>query len=159
MPRMKTIDSKKEKVPTEVVVILAVDQIGSKYDPATTMAVIAREGSMPSADTVQFGNTVFLAHRGKGENYNKMVGRAFNIDIARNFIENVLQYLEYLRRKGITHYTVLFSGGLILKLVKILENVINTNSDSTAFIRDRKDGDNEYAGFVKFGSDTIPESV
>ena len=60
---MKTIDSKKEKVPTEVVFVLAIDQIGSKYDPATTMAVIAREGSMPSADTVQFGNTVFLAHR------------------------------------------------------------------------------------------------
>ena len=156
---MKTIDSKKEKVPTEVVVVLAVDQIGSKYDPATTMAVIAREGSMPSADTVQFCNTVFLAHRGKGDNYNKMVGRAFNIDTARNFIENVLQYLEYLRRKGITHYTVLFKGGLILKLVKIIEKVINTNSDSIAFIRDSKTGDNEYAGFVKFGNDNIPESM
>ena len=156
---MKTIDSKKEKVPTEVVFVLAIDQIGSKYDPATTMAVIAREGSMSSADTVQFGNTVFLAHRGKGDNYNKMVGRAFNIDTARNFIENVLQYLEYLRQKNITHYTVLFSGELILKLVKILENVINTNSDSVAFIRNRETGDDEYAGFVKFGSDSMPESV
>ena len=156
---MKTIDSKKEKVPTEVVFLLAIDQIGSKYDPATTMAIIAREGSMPSADTVQFGNTVFLAHRGKGDNYNKMVGRAFNIDTARNFIENVLQYLEYLRKKGITHYTALFSGDLILKLVKILEKVINTNSDSTVFIRNRETGDDEYAGFIKFGSDSIPESV
>ena len=139
---MKTIDSKKEKVPTEVVFVLAIDQIGSKYDPATTMAVIAREGSMPSADTVQFGNTVFLAHRGKGDNYSKMVGRAFNIDTARNFIENVLQYLD-----------------LILKLVKILEKVINTNSDSTVFIRNRETGDDEYAGFIKFGSESIPESV
>ena len=161
---MKTIDSRKTKMPTEVVIIFAVDQVGSRYDPATTMAIIAKEGSMPSADTIQFGNTVFLAHRGKGDNYDKMVGRAFNIDTTRNFIENCLQYLEYLRKKGITHYTVLFSGEQVFKLLRVLEKVINTRTDSTSFIREAKKSNvkksvEKYAGFIKFGNDSIPGSI
>ena len=91
MARMKVIDSKQELVPEPTIIVLSVDQINTKYPLATALAIIAKEGSMPSADIRQFGNTVFLSHRGSGENQNKMVGRAFNIDTARNYISNVLK--------------------------------------------------------------------
>ena len=156
---MKVIDSKQEIVPESRIVVLSVDQVNTKYPLATALAIIAKEGSMPSADTKQFGNTVFLSHRGKGQNQNKMVGRAFNIDIARNYINNTLMYLEYLRVRGITHYTTMFSGSEVLKLVKIIERTLKDNTDTVGFIREATKSDSEYMAFVKFGKQRIPESI
>jgi len=159
MPRMKVIDSKQELVQEGVIIALSIDQINTKYPLATALAVVAKEGSMPSADTKQFGNTVFLSHRGKGQNQNKMVGRAFNIDIARNYISNVLMYLEYLRVRGITHYTTMFNGSEVLKLVKIIERTLEDNTDTVGFIREATNSDAEYMAFVKLGKQRIPESI
>ena len=159
MPRMRVIDSKKELVQEGVIIALSVDQINTKYPLATALAIVAREGSMPSADTKQFGNTVFLAHRGKGENQNKMVGRAFNIDIARNYISNALMYLEYLRVRGITHYTTMFSGSEVFKLIKIIERTLENSTDTVGFIRKAIKSDTEYMAFVKFGKQRIPENI
>jgi hypothetical protein len=159
MPRMRVIDSKEEIVPESRIVVLSVDQVNTKYPLATALAIIAKEGSMPSADTKQFGNTVFLSHRGVGENQNKMVGRAFNIDIARNYINNTLMYLEYLRVRGITHYTTMFNGSEVLKLVKIIERTLEDNTDTVGFIRETTKSDSKYMAFVKFGKQRIPESI
>tara|TARA_R100001369_G_C3287745_1_gene163305 strand:- start:1 stop:483 length:483 start_codon:yes stop_codon:yes gene_type:complete len=156
---MRVIDSKEELVPESRVIVLSVDQLNTKHPLPTALAIIAKEGSMPSADTKQFGNTVFLAHRGKGENQNKMVGRAFNIDIARNYISNALMYLEYLRVRGITHYTTMFNGSEIFKLVKIVERTLENSTDTVVFIREATKSDIEYMAFVKFGKQRIPENI
>tara|TARA_R110000823_G_scaffold312698_1_gene439576 strand:- start:389 stop:865 length:477 start_codon:yes stop_codon:yes gene_type:complete len=156
---MKVIDSKQEVVPEGVIIALSIDQINTKHPLATALAVVAKEGSMPSADTRQFGNTVFLSHRGKRQNQDKMVGRAFNIDTARNYISNVLMYLEYLRVRGITHYTTMFNGSEVLKLVKIIERILEDNTDTVGFIREATNSDAEYMAFVKFGKQRIPESI
>ena len=142
MPRMKVIDSKQEVVPEGVIIALSIDQINTKHPLATALAVVAKEGSMPSADTRQFGNTVFLSHRG-----------------TRNYISNVLMYLEYLRVRGITHYTTMFNGSEVLKLVKIIERILEDNTDTVGFIREATNSDAEYMAFVKFGKQRIPESI
>jgi asparagine N-glycosylation enzyme membrane subunit Stt3 len=159
MPRMRVIDSKEELVPEARIVVLSVDQVNTKYPLAVALALIAKEGSMPSADTKQFGNTVFLTHRGVGENQNKTVGRAFNIDTARNYINNVLVYLEYLRVGGITHYTTMFSGSEVFKLIKIIERTLENSTDTVVFIKEATKSDAEYMAFVKFGKQRIPESI
>ena len=159
MPRMRVIDSKEELVPEARIVVLSVDQLNTKYPLAVALALIAKEGSMPSADTKQFGNTVFLTHRGVGENQNKTVGRAFNIDTARNYINNVLVYLEYLRVGGITHYTTMFSGSEVFKLIKIIERTLENSTDTVVFIKEATKSDSEYMAFVKFGKQRIPESI
>jgi asparagine N-glycosylation enzyme membrane subunit Stt3 len=159
MPRMRVIDSKEELVPEARIVVLSVDQVNTKYPLAVALALIAKEGSMPSADTKQFGNTVFLTHRGVGENQNKTVGRAFNIDTARNYINNVLVYLEYLRVGGITHYTTMFSGSEVFKLIKIIERTLENSTDTVVFIKEATKSDSEYMAFVKFGKQRIPESI
>ena len=159
MPRMRVIDSKEELVTEARIVVLSVDQVNTKYPLAVALALIAKEGSMPSADTKQFGNTVFLTHRGVGENQNKTVGRAFNIDTARNYINNVLVYLEYLRVGGITHYTTMFSGSEVFKLIKIIERTLENSTDTVVFIKEATKSDGEYMAFVKFGKQRIPESI
>jgi len=159
MPRMRVIDSKEELVPESRVIVLSVDQLNTKHPLPTALAIIAKEGSMPSADTKQFGNTVFLTHRGVGENQNKTVGRAFNIDTARNYINNVLVYLEYLRVGGITHYTTMFSGSEVFKLIKIIERTLENSTDTVVFIKEATKSDSEYMAFVKFGKQRIPESI
>jgi len=156
---MRVIDSKEELVPEARIVVLSVDQVNTKYPLAVALALIAKEGSMPSADTKQFGNTVFLTHRGVGENQNKTVGRAFNIDTARNYINNVLVYLEYLRVGGITHYTTMFSGSEVFKLIKIIERTLENSTDTVVFIKEATKSDSEYMAFVKFGKQRIPESI
>ena len=68
------------------------------------LASVAKETTMENADVVQVGNTVFIGHKGKGANKSKMVGRAFNVDTGRNFINNILNYLNYLQNKKLCNY-------------------------------------------------------
>ena len=119
MARMETVNSKTRKLETPDIILMALDQLGTgDMDIATALATIAREGTLKTADTTQIGNTVFLANRGVKANKNKVVGRAFNVDTARNYINNCLDYIEYLRKKKVTHYAVMFEGSEILKLIQ-----------------------------------------
>ena len=70
---MKTVDSKKQELGIPEIISQSLEQLSNEDDPPiqAQMLSVAKEGSMESADTVQIGNTVFLAHRGKGENKNK----------------------------------------------------------------------------------------
>ena len=152
---METISSDDRELPTGEIVARAVDQIGTGDTPiATALAIIAKEGTLETADTVQFGNTVFLANRGVGPNKNKMIGRAFNLDTGKNYLNNCLDYAEYLRKKGITHYTTSFKGSEVLKLVQIMQRTLKMNTDSRAYIaRDNKEG---YLAYFKLGKNPIP---
>ena len=135
---MDLVDSSVEKLPSADIIVKALQQLGSKQiPPATALAIIVKESSLETADSIQIGNTVFLGHRGKDVNSNKMVGRAFNADTGKNFINNCLKYLEYVRKKGITHYTTI------------------KNSDTNIYIGKRKNG--TYIAFFKFDADFAPK--
>tara|TARA_R100000781_G_C4080282_1_gene127468 strand:+ start:555 stop:1022 length:468 start_codon:yes stop_codon:yes gene_type:complete len=152
---METISSKDRELPSGEIVVKAIEQVGTGDTPiATALAILAKEGTLETADTIQFGNTVFLANRGVGPNKNKMVGRAFNVDTGRNYLNNCLDYIEYLRKKGITHYTTAFVGSEVLKLIQIMQRTLKMNTDSRIYIaRDKKGG---YTAYFKFGKNPIP---
>ncbi len=60
MARMETINSNDEKIPSAQIVIKAIEQIGTgQYPLATALAIIAKEDSLDTADSIQIGNTVF----------------------------------------------------------------------------------------------------
>ena len=62
--------------------------------------------------------------------------------------------MEYLRKKGITHYTTSFKGSEVLKLVQIMQRTLKMNTDSRAYIaRDNKEG---YLAYFKLGKNPIP---
>ena len=99
--------------------MMAADQLdlGGVSKEAAILSVV-KELSLPDIDATQVGNTVFVGHRGKKDNKNKMVGRVFNVDTAQNFVNNYVKYLTVLRDKGVTHYSVDFDGQELLPVAK-----------------------------------------
>lgn len=63
---MKVIDSKQRKAPQEEVILTFMENVGTGKVPIDAAGyAIAAEIALPTADVVQFGNTVFLGHREK----------------------------------------------------------------------------------------------
>jgi len=153
----ETISSNDEQIIAPEIIRMALGQIGSGgRSVATALATVAMEGTLEGADTAQFGNTVFLAQQGRGASKNKMVGRAFNVDTGRNYLNNCLEYLEYLREKGITHYSTTFEGSEVLKLLQLLQRLVK-NIDTNIYIGQTEDGD--YIAYFRFGEDPLPQDV
>jgi hypothetical protein len=113
------VDSKQEPLPTPSVVMLSLkNTTESKYSDQARLLAVAKEMTMETADVVQVGNSVFLAHRGKKANKNKMVGRMFNVDTARNMIVNYVQYLKILQDKWVTHFSFDIDDDFYLPAIK-----------------------------------------
>ena len=113
------VDSTQEPLPAPSVLSIAATELdlgGVTVEAA--MLGLAHEMSLPDVDLVQVGNTVFVGHRGKKGQKAKMVGRAFNVDTARNFVNNYIKYLTTLRDKGITHYSIDFDGEELVPIAK-----------------------------------------
>jgi hypothetical protein len=160
---MDIVDSNEKKLEGPEILVLAANSnngaaasIGDVYAPDVALATIAQELKMPSADIRQYGNTVFLGHRGKGQNRNKMVGRAFNVDTGRNFVNNSLQYIRYLQKRGITHYTTWFNGEGFLNGFRVFQR-LTKGSDTQIGIGKR--ADNGYIVYIKIGKQPILESM
>ena len=83
-----------------------------------------------------------------------MVGRAFNVDTGKNYLNNCLEYMEYLRKKDITHYSTSFSGSEVLKLLQLMQRVFKNNTDSRIYIGQEANGN--YVSYFKLGNDPIP---
>tara|TARA_R110002153_G_scaffold49362_4_gene139274 strand:- start:3334 stop:3804 length:471 start_codon:yes stop_codon:yes gene_type:complete len=108
---MNAINSKETPLPAPEVIIRFVEDFNdTEYPKDKVLLAISGELGMPETDQVQIGNTVFLGQRGKGEHKNVMVGRALNIDTARNFMNSGLKYIAYLQSKGIQHYRTDFNN-------------------------------------------------
>lgn len=108
---MDNVDSRETPLPAPVVMLEAVRKYdNSGYPPEAVVMSLAKELTMPNSDQVQIGNTVYLGHRGKGDNEDLMVGRAFNIDTGEMFVRNGLKYVEYMYRKGIRRYVTQYDG-------------------------------------------------
>jgi hypothetical protein len=152
-----TVDSRDKQLPPAEIILMVLDQLGSgEHSLATALAIIAKEGTLEGSDTIQFGNTVFLAQQGKDANDSKMVGRAFNVDTGRNYLNNCLDYLEYLQQKNITHYTTTFEGTEVLKLVQLLQRLVK-NTDTNIYIGQTEDED--YVAYCRLGKDPLPKDV
>jgi hypothetical protein len=109
---------------------------------------VLREMKRPTVDVKQFGNTLFI-----GEVCgNSMVGRALNIDKARNFVRSMLQYGAYLQSKGITEYTTYFDGTTLLSAMRIIKKHINGLDTKLAVNKVKKD---KYKVVVNLGNDNI----
>ena len=160
---MDIVDSNDRKLEGPEVLVLAANSnngaaasIGNVYPPDVAFATIAQELNMPSADIRQYGNTVFIGHRGKGQNRNKMVGRALNVDTGRNFVNNSLEYIRYLQKRGITHYTTWFNGEGFLNAFRVFQR-FTKGTDTQIGIGKRPD--NGYIVYIRIGRKPIPESL
>jgi len=107
------VDSKERPLPAPTVITTALGELDlGGVTPAAAMAGIAKEMTMEDTDMVQIGNTVFIGHRGKGENKDLMWGRALNIDTAQNFVANGLKYFTHMQKIGVKRYVSDYDGAI-----------------------------------------------
>ena len=138
MNSVELVDSSKKLLAGPEIIASAVANMPpSKYSSAAILTTIAGETTLPDTDIIQIGNTVFLAHYGEGENRHKMVGRAFNMDPARNFVKNGFKYFDYLQRKGYTHYSTSFTGPVFLNAFKVFKRRLE-QGDTQVYIGRRE---------------------
>lgn len=87
------IDSNKQELNSFQIVHTAIEDAGDTTTPlAAQLAGIMAELSQPNSKVIQFGNTLFVAHLAPG---NKALVRAFNADIASNFVSNMQSFGTY----------------------------------------------------------------
>ena len=118
---VEVVDSKEKPLPAPTIISMTAGQedltrSGKKITPEAALAGVTKELTLPSVDVAQVGNTVFIAH--KGEDKNKLHGRLFNVDTARNLVNNVVKYFKILQQKGVTHYSADFKGGTLEPVAK-----------------------------------------
>jgi len=107
------VDSKERPLPAPTVITTALGELDlGGVTPAAAMAGIAKEMTMKDTDMVQIGNTVFIGHRGKGDNKDLMWGRALNIDTAQNFVANGLKYFTHMQKIGVKRYVSDYDGAI-----------------------------------------------
>ena len=107
------VDSKERPLPAPTIITTALGELDlGGITPAAAMAGIAKEMTMKDTDMVQIGNTVFIGHRGKGDNKDLMWGRALNIDTAQNFVANGLKYFTHMQKIGVKRYVSDYDGAI-----------------------------------------------
>ncbi len=84
-------DSKKKKLSSDAVLMVAAQQTKSKYSAEQVYAALVKEMNMEGTSTYREGNTVFLMHHAKGR-----IGtfRALNADTARNYLDNSYTFIK-----------------------------------------------------------------
>tara|TARA_R100000152_G_C6697052_1_gene127372 strand:- start:321 stop:788 length:468 start_codon:yes stop_codon:yes gene_type:complete len=118
---VEVVDSKKRPLAAPTIISMtagqeSISRSGKNITPEAALAGITKELTMPNVDVAQVGNTVFVAHKGKDKN--KLHGRLFNVDTARNLVNNIVKYFTVLQQKGITHYSADFKAGTLEPVAK-----------------------------------------
>ena len=147
---MKTVDSKQKKLSILEILDLASQQVHTSKFPRT-LAIWIVLGEMRRKDVVQFGNTIFLSEVfPQSDGSNKMIGRAFNVDKARNFIQNGLKYHEYMKSKNVSEYITKFEGKILIPAMRIFKKITDTTT-TEVFLN--KLSENNHSVIVKVGKD------
>jgi hypothetical protein len=147
---LTVVDSKKRPLPAPTVITTVVKELDlGGVPPDAAMASIAKEMTMKDVDMVQVGNTVFLGHRGKGENKDLMWGRAFNIDTAQNFIANGLKYFTHMQRIGVKRYVSDYDGDVYDSAFKTWKRYTDKGDSEIAVGRKADGGSRAYVTLGK----------
>ena len=148
---VEVVDSKEKPLPAPTIISMTAGQedltrSGKKITPEAALAGVTKELTLPSVDVAQVGNTVFIAH--KGEDKNKLHGRLFNVDTARNLVNNVIKYFKILQQKGVTHYSADFKGGTLEPVAKAVGQTFKGTGTKGYMVNSK---DNKYVRvFFKF---------
>jgi hypothetical protein len=111
------VDSKKNLLEVEPIIILGADETGSNLPPATIYAAIVAELNEKNVTLFKEGNTLFIVHhKGPREGF----FRAINADTARNYLENSYTFIQAAHKYG---YDVLhshFENPTVLNIFKAI---------------------------------------
>jgi hypothetical protein len=118
---MAITNSNEKQLPTSEVIAQALADaqreklLGDVPLYAAIMATI-REGTLPNTTVEQIGNTVFISHY--SEDKAEVAMRAMNVDTARNYLDNSIEYIKKMDASGVQRLTSDFKDKRILQLFK-----------------------------------------
>jgi len=99
------------------------------------------------------GNTVFVVHRGKGEQADRVQGRTYNVEPAAMMVKNVVKHLTNLQEQGIRKYSGIIHSDKFLPILKRAITQARRDGlrvDAKAFAA--KDAENVYLVLIKLGA-------
>lgn len=94
----KTVDSTKKKLTQPEIMLNARDSTGTldKYDAKVSMPTMIAEFSQPNAQVEQFGNSLYVVHKGQdGKGYFKF----FSADAPQNELNNFISFITWAKNE------------------------------------------------------------
>lgn len=118
---MEVIDSTKQRLPLQEVIVRAVNNFKDKMDVPVTNALllIMEELKLPNSEALQLGNTVFVTHY--NEKKTAAVMRTLNVDTAQNVAKNGEIYIRRLLQFGVEELVVTYAQKSLEVFFKELE--------------------------------------
>lgn len=121
----KVIDSKKTQLTFQDVMIRRVydehEQGKLPVSPQVALLTLVKELEMPQSEAILFGNTLFISHY--TEDNSGAVVRMLNVDTARNLAENGQQFVQHLRRRGVSNFVSQYDYKGYVKLFEKFEKM------------------------------------
>ena len=111
------VDSKKNLLEVEPIIILGADETGSNLPPATIYAAVVAELNEKNVTLFKEGNTLFIVHhKGPREGF----FRAINADTARNYLENSYAFIQAAHKYGYDILHSHFENPTVLNIFKAI---------------------------------------
>lgn len=139
--RYEPIDSAKELLTPPHIMMQFAQQYTGEYPLQAVLLGLARELNMDDAESIQFGNTVYITHHSDEEDGTVFM-RAMNVDTAANFVDNTENYVVYAYGKGIKVIVTLYDDAAISSVIKAVKRRVDKNNPTLdATLEFGKDGE------------------
>lgn len=125
--RPEPIDSEKELLAPPQIMLQFAHQYAGEYPVQAVLAGLAEELNMDDAESIQFGNTVFITHHSTEEKGTVFM-RAMNVDTAANFVDNTENYVVYAYGRGIKTIATLYDDPTISSVIKAVKRRVDKNN-------------------------------
>lgn len=117
---------------------------GQDIPMQAAMVGLAEELNMDDAESIQFGNTIFITHYSDEEPLVYM--RALNVDTAPNFADSIENYVVYIFGRGIKTIATNYEDEAITSAIKFVQRRMNKNNPNLeSKISFEKSGDQTVA--------------
>jgi hypothetical protein len=118
--------------------------VGEGIPMPAALVGLAEELNMDDAESIQFGNTVFISHYSDEEPLVFM--RALNVDSAQNFVDNIENYVIHIYGRGIETIVTNYEDPTITSAIKLAQSRMEKNNpDLDSEITFEKDEDQTVA--------------
>lgn len=111
------VDSKKQELGTEAIMMISAQETKSSHPASTVYAAMLKEMNMEGTSIVRNGNTLFVIHNGQGR---VGVFRALNADTARNYLENSYAFIQGAYKMGFDTLVSEFEDPTIFNIFKAI---------------------------------------
>jgi hypothetical protein len=125
--RPEPIDSTKELLTPPHIMLQFAHQYSNEYPVNAVVAALVEEMNMKDAETIQFGNTVYINHYDEDDKSSVFM-RAMNVDTAANFVDNTENYVVYAFGRGVKTILTVYEDPVITSVIKAVESRVNKNN-------------------------------